>query len=52
MNRVNEIKYMIEKSREKLNRGLECGKSFNELYEESIELDELIETYLDLTAQS
>lgn len=47
MNNLKELKNRIELSREKLNWGLANGKTFNELYLESIELDQLIEEYLE-----
>lgn len=38
----------IEIVRTELNRALENGKDFDEYYEKSVQLDKLIEKYIDL----
>ena len=48
MNKVNDLKTKIEKTRDELNE-LILTENFEVYYAKSVELDKLIEEYLDAT---
>lgn len=48
MNKVNNLKNKIEKTRSELNE-LIVSEKFEVYYQKSVELDQLIEEYIDLT---
>ncbi|GHU61258.1 hypothetical protein FACS189418_0600 [Clostridia bacterium] len=50
MLKIHQLQEDIESTRNKLQQELESGKSFHEVYTDSVVLDELIACYLELAS--